>query len=39
VNDEHAVLQFGANFLEVFADLVAVARVVHHDEQHGLLPK
>ena len=39
VNDEHAALQLGADFLEIFADLVAVARVVHHDEEHGLFPK
>ena len=36
MNDEHGALQLGADFLEVFADLVAVARVVHHDEEHSL---
>ena len=37
VDDEHRALQLGADLFEVRADLVAVARVVHHDEQHGLL--
>ena len=37
VDDEHRALQFGADLFEVGADLVAVAGVVHHDEEHGLL--
>ena len=37
MDDEHRALQFGADLLQVRADLVAVAGVVHHDEQHGFL--
>ena len=37
VDHQHGALQFGADLFEVGADLVAVAGVVHHDEQHGLL--
>ena len=37
VDDQHGALQLGADLFQVRADLVAVAGVVHHDEQHGLL--
>ena len=37
VDDQHGALQFGANLLQVCAHLVAVAGVVHHHEQDGLL--
>ena len=37
VDDEHGPPQLGADAFEVRADLVAVARVVDHDEQHRLL--
>ena len=36
VNDEHRAPQFGTNLFEVRANFITVARVVHHDEQHGL---
>ena len=35
VNDEHRALQFGADLFEIRADVIAVAGVVHHDEQDG----
>src|ERR1039458_9578696 len=35
VNDQHRALQFGADFFEVSANVIAIARVVHHDEQDG----
>ena len=34
---EHRAFQLGADVFEVRADVVAVARVVHHHEEHGLL--
>lgn len=37
MDHQHAFLQLGANLLQIFADHVAILRVVHHDEQHGLL--
>jgi hypothetical protein len=36
VDDEHCTLQLGTGRFQPGADLVAVAGVVHHDEQHGL---
>ncbi len=36
MDDEDFSFDFGANFLEVLADVVAVFRVVHHDEEHSL---
>ena len=35
VDDEHRTFQLGANFFQMGADLVAVAGVIHHNEQHG----
>ena len=38
MDDKHGVaFEFWTKFAQVFADLVAVASVVHHDEQHRLL--
>ena len=37
VDHQHRTLQLGSRLLEPGADLVAVARVVHHDEQHRFL--
>ena len=37
MNNEHRALKLRADFFEVGADLVAVAGVVHHHEEHGLL--
>ena len=39
MNHQNCALQFGANLFEVSADFITVPRVVHHDEQHGLLVK
>jgi len=39
VNDENRFVQLGADFLQIFSDDVAVPRIVHHDEEHGLLPE
>ena len=36
MDHQHRALEFGADFFEVGADVIAVARVVHHDEQNGL---
>ena len=36
VNDQHRALQFGTDLFEIRADVIAIAGVVHHDEQDGL---
>lgn len=37
MDDQHLAFELGADFLQVIADVVAVLRVVHHDEEHGFL--
>ena len=37
MDDQHAILQLGANPLQIFTHDVAVFGVVHHHEQHGFL--